>query len=80
MPSPSARYSLAARDGVAHLEDEAVDLARGLQFVEARRAEFAAQDAVVALEQFGEEHLSRLFDDEGAELGDDEPLVRLQKG
>ena len=40
-------------DGVAHLEDEAVDLAGGLQLVESTGAKQPAQHAVIAFEQFG---------------------------
>lgn len=36
---------------MAHLEDEAVDLARSLQFTDARLSQQAAQHTVVAFEQ-----------------------------
>ena len=65
--------------GMAHLENEPVDLARGLQFVHSPLRKQTAQHAVVAFEQFRKEHgMSRLLDDESPQLGNDEPLVRLQ--
>ena len=66
-------------DGVPHLEDEAVDFARGLQFGHARVAQHLAQDAVVAPQQLRKEHgMVRLLDDECAQLGHDQPLVGRQ--
>ena len=63
--------------GVADLENEAVDLARGLQFAHPLGAEKPPQHAVVALEQFRKDDApARLLDDERPELGHDEPLVR----
>ena len=65
--------------GVADLENEAVDLARGLQFAHPLGAEKPPQHAVVALEQFGKDDAPlRLLDDERAELGHDQPLVSGQ--
>ena len=69
----------AALHGVPDLEDQAVDLARGLQVVQSPFAQQPPQYAVVAFEQFREEDApARLLDDERPELGDDEPFVRLQ--
>ena len=63
--------------GMAHLEDEAVDLARSLQFTDARLSQQAAQHTVVAFEQLRKNNAyARLLDDERPELGHDEPLVR----
>ena len=65
--------------GVADLENEAVDLARGLQFAQPPGAEKPPQHAVVAFEQFRKDDApARLLDDERSELGYDEPPVRLQ--
>ena len=65
--------------GVAHLEDEAVDLARSLQFADARLSQQAAQHTVVSFEQLRKNNAyARLLDDERSELGYDEPPVRLQ--
>ena len=64
---------------MADLENEAVDLARGLQFAHPPGAEKPPQHAVVALEQFRKDDApARLLDDERSELGYDEPPVRLQ--
>ena len=63
--------------GMAHLEDEAVDLARSLQFADARLSQQAAQHTVVSFEQLRKNNAyARLLDDERPELGHDEPLVR----
>ena len=63
--------------GMAHLEDKAVDLARSLQFTDARLSQQAAQHTVVAFEQLRKNNAyARLLDDERPELGHDEPLVR----
>ena len=56
--------------GVPHLEDQAIDLARGLQVVQPPFAQQAPQYTVVAFEQFREEDApARLLDDERPEAG-----------
>jgi len=70
---------LPALHGVTHLENEAVDLAGGLQITRTAVAQKPPQDPVVTFEQFGKDDAPlRLFDDERAELGHDQPLVRSQ--
>lgn len=60
---------------MAHLEDEAVDLARSLQFTDARLSQQAAQHTVVAFEQLRKNNAyARLLDDERPELGHDDRL------
>ena len=64
---------------MAHLEDEAVDLARSLQFTDARLSQQAAQHTVVAFEQLRKNNAyARLLDDKRPKLGNDEPFVRLK--
>ena len=65
--------------GMAHLKQEAVDFAGGLQFVHPLFAQQRAQHTVVTPQKLRKEHaLTRRLDDEGSELGYDQPLVRLQ--
>ena len=78
-PETFERILLSALHGVTHLENEAVDLAGGLQIPRSAVAQKPPQDSVVALEQFGKDDAPlRLLDDERAELGHDQPLVSGQ--
>ena len=78
-PETLERILLPVFDGMAHFENEAVDLAGGLQIARAAVAQESPQDPVVTLEQLGKDDAPlRLLDDERTELGHDQPLVRGQ--
>ena len=65
--------------GVAHLEDEAVDLPRRFQFAQPPVDKQTAERPVVALQKFREnDAYARLLDDKRPKLGNDEPFVRLK--
>ena len=65
--------------GVAHLEDEAVDLPRRFQFAQPPVDKQTAERPVVTLQKFREnDAYARLLDDKRPKLGNDEPFVRLK--
>lgn len=79
LPESRQRAGRTALNGVAHLEDETVDLAGRLELAQPRLAEHTPQYAVVAFEQLRKQYApSRFLDDECSELGNDKPLVRRQ--